>query len=489
MIERSIGYEASDGGDRFCAYLAPMDALAPAEAWQSAIRGAPAGECRAAETIPNGIRPAPLAEAWSSLLPVGGPAETLADPGAPETAEQRKRNRLWSLRETAARIEPWDHHRRDGTNGPSRIAMCGKVALPSGAYFGKRDNLAGVYGVQTCGRAWTCAVCRARAAAHHTEEITRAWQAWHAAGGRAYFATFTIRHTAHDDPETLRRGLADAWARMTSGAWWHKWRTAAGAEYVRALDVTHGFHNGWHLHYHVILFTKADFPEADLRKTLYARWDLAVKKTESLGPSHAGNAEHSVDLENAAHGDALAGYLAKLGLELAGDLYKVGAQWNDHRTPWEILADAECLRKKIEALDPGSPERELWAGDELRAIELWKQFSGAMRGARWFAWSSKLRDVAGLGTEISDEEAAALESKAELEVVAVVPDELRKRVLRYRVIRGILDCIERGLPIVPYLETFMGAAEVAIWEHANSRESIEAFQRAREARLRGEHGT
>jgi hypothetical protein len=126
-------------------------------------------------------------------------------------------------------------------------------------------------------------------------------------------------------------------------------------------------------------------------------------------------------------------------------------------------------------------EREEASRECKHRIRLWHEYTSATLGKRWVRWSNRIRDAVGLGEELddSDESAVAeLEEKGQVEPVARVPHELRKRVLYHPLLpRIIQDGLERGIPIEPLLEPYLSAVELAIWAEAQSRERLEELKK------------
>ena len=201
-----------------------------------------------------------------------------------------------------------------------RLRLCGKAVVSEhgaalifsgspGAWKGRWS------GVLACKRIWTCPVCSAKLRA---ERLGRALGAMNALGGRWQMLTFTVRHQAGDDPQQLLRGEMRALARMRRvraiGAIWKRAVTAS----VRATEMTFG-RNGWNPHLHVLFRLKQ--LTSDERTALRHAWRDAVAR--ELGEKHAPMLGRGLRLSKAlvvesTPPEKLAGYLFKLGCEIAG---------------------------------------------------------------------------------------------------------------------------------------------------------------------------
>jgi hypothetical protein len=145
---------------------------------------------------------------------------------------------------------------------------------------------------------------------------------------------------------------------------------------IRALEVTHSEANGWHPHFHIALFQKGTTTAAEV-DALRDLWAGLVEK--ELGSDNAPDWEHGVDYRPLN----VTEYITKLGLEVSSVTKKGrGAS----RSPWQIA----------HAAGEGQP----------RSVQLWREYSEAMRGARQLFWSRNARRFFGLAREESEYEIA-----------------------------------------------------------------------------------
>lgn len=231
----------------------------------------------------------------------------------------------------------------------------------------KRSDASAGYGhLATCGSPWACPRCTAVISVQRAEQIRRAIDHHHRAGGSVFFLTLTMRHNRG-------HGLAEEWDALSSG-----WRSCFGGPAwvgrtgrprkngtrkitvgdrdklgvlgtVRTVEATHGT-AGWHLHIHALIFFQEadpwgpvaaanaavnmpaemgsefadnlatatrkkrlpDTPEAVEKKfadSLFERWSRGVQKAGLPAPLR----EHGIDLKRVADGGEafLADYLTK----------------------------------------------------------------------------------------------------------------------------------------------------------------------------------
>lgn len=164
---------------------------------------------------------------------------------------------------------------------------------------------------------------------------------------------------------------------------------------VSAFETTHGWTNGWHPHFHLLLLIKAPTMGRALRLVagLRAAW-VSAAKAEGL---HAGRAGFRADA-----GHNAADYMAKWDLshEVAAGGAKKGK--DKGRTPSQLL-------------------RRGYEGDK-KASALWAEYERAMTGKSVLRFSPGLRKMAGV-PDVSDKQAASEEEGGERPEMEEAPQE------------------------------------------------------------------
>ena len=150
---------------------------------------------------------------------------------------------------------------------------------------------------------------------------------------------------------------------------------------ITATEITWGFANGWHVHFHEIFFVggiRVDPPRIEDR--FYSLW------SESL--AYAGlvcNREHGVKVQSGS--EKVGEYITKWGLDQEmSTMGKAGRKGSF--TPFQLLA----------LYDQG----EDWAGG------LFQIYANVTKGKKSMVWSRGLRDMMGLGEAYTDQELADL---------------------------------------------------------------------------------
>lgn len=342
----------------------------------------------------------------------------------PEKA-RAKRAELWRLKEEGWKYLP-ERTRKCHTH---RIGAEVEVSVWLDDGGNRRANYRHL---ETCSNVNICPLCAIRIRTVRARELTEQAEAWCAAhGGKDAISllTLTHRHNVTHKLKYLIDGEHRAWKKFKDKIRKHYAPAWGWAGEVRADDTTHG-ENGWHPHFHIMVFWDAPLPNGlryEREKVLREFWRKCVKRY--MGEEHEPN-DHGVDLSG---GSEAARYLMKLAFELADPISKKGKAANerDHekgRTPFELLSDA------------GS-------GDE-RAGFLFREYGAAFKGRRVFEYSrsgdfkEELRKLAGQDEEATDE--AIMEGGDVGTVELSIPGETWKKVCGVKGTRAeLLSRVER----------------------------------------------
>lgn len=212
-----------------------------------------------------------------------------------------------------------------------------------------------------------------------------------------------------------RRGLLGALYRFRySRAYKNLFDFYGVVGFIRALEVTKSYANGWHPHVHELLFFTRALSESELRafkNKLFELWYQACFRSGLALP----NRKYGVDIVR-AHSPAE--YLQKIGREqkwgAGAELTRSHVKRSRDRkgmTPFDLLRIAG--------------ENQDFSGYEAKSFI---EYATAFYGARQCVWSRGLKAAFGIG-ELSDEEIAAREDdKAQL--IMTIEPELWRRVIK-----------------------------------------------------------
>lgn len=276
-------------------------------------------------------------------------------------------------------------------------------------------------GLQTCASVWTCPVCAAKIAERRRAEVLGAMLAHQAGGANVNMLTLTVPHQRGDNLVELLDQQGKALKRF-----WNDRETKAVlvemgyVGLIRAREVTHGRratrNNGWHPHFHILLFTGVGvdlvkFDKAqmrDWRVRLYMRWAKACAYAGLGEPSF----EYGLRLDD---GTVAGAYAAKWGLEdeITKGHTKKGKEGNE--TPFDLL--------RAVLADP----------NDKQAAALFREFAAAYKGHRQLYWSKGLKARYAVEDSTDEEVAERIEEGAEL-LGQLTPEQWR----------DVLKCDARG---------------------------------------------
>lgn len=275
----------------------------------------------------------------------------------------------WGLLTAVQEVLPRSH--RVNNCFRKRVSSDGSVDIVKGV-----DDRYHYKGLQTCGSVWVCPICSARVSRKRQQELKAALDSARSQGLRVFMLTLTAPHTIADDIGPLLAKLTTARRLLRNRKVWKRLASSWGlAGSVRDLEVMHGA-NGWHVHFHELLFVTGDVPDSDYAEVLEA-WQAACITAKLDAPN-----SHGVDIRDGSAADR---YVAKWGFaeEITLSHSKTGQTATSY-TPWGLLARA--------------------AYGEKYARDLFRAYALAINGKRQLVWSDGLRDLLGLGVELTDEE-------------------------------------------------------------------------------------
>lgn len=270
--------------------------------------------------------------------------------------------------------------------------------------------------VQRCGSVWNCPVCSAQISEGRREELKQGMAHWRSQGGAVYLLTLTNPHHCGDNLIQLLEGQKKALHRLwTLRKSREMFKQLGKVGHIIATEVTHGV-NGWHPHYHILLFFKNVINAKALQGFIASCWQNCCKKSGLKVPS----IEHGCDLQDGTYADK---YVGKWGLEdeMTKGHIKKGREGG--RTPWDLLRLSED-------------------GDESSG-HLFQVFANAFKGKRQLSWSKGLKSLL-LVEEVSDETLATETDKDSTEVREIAL-EIWRLIKRYKVRADFLQAVEHDV--------------------------------------------
>lgn len=258
--------------------------------------------------------------------------------------------------------------------------------------------------LMTCRNVWVCPICNRKITERRRVELVQGVNNWRAKGGGVLLLTLTVPHYAQQRLAPVLGGISHARKLMLNRKPWKKMKTTLGiVGDVCALEVTHGA-NGWHPHFHVLVFTRLPFTSSSLPSIEVMILDQWKKACITAGLPEPNR--HGVSVED---GSKAAAYATKWGLEHEMTKGHIKRGREGGKTVSDMLQDF---------LDTKSPV----------AASLFKEFAEAFKGKKQLHWSVGLRDLVGLNEEATDEELADKQEE-DAALFAEIPLELWRVVL------------------------------------------------------------
>lgn len=300
------------------------------------------------------------------------------------SAESRAQR--WALKSVVNRIMP-----------KSRTAQCMRDRAPipftglSQIQVHKTANTGKAFytGLMACGSVWNCPVCSAKVSERRRIELHEGMEAARRLGYKIHFVTLTIPHGLGDDLSVMKGLQQKALARLSSGKNAIKTILARnGIEqhgYIRAYEITHGKENGFHPHFHILLFTSPNVTPDEVQELYAPAWQKACVAVGLPKPSD----KHGCTVQD---GNKAAEYASKWGLE--DEMTKANSKVAKRKgmTPWGLLRAV---------LDGDNPD---YSPKYAKGVFL--AYSKCMTGARQLYWSNGLRAKLALAPEMTDEQVA-----------------------------------------------------------------------------------
>lgn len=284
-------------------------------------------------------------------------------------------------------------------------------------------NKAFYTGLMACGSVWSCPVCAAKISERRRQELKQGMEAANGLGWQAHFVTLTVRHGIGDNLKDMKERMSKALRRLNSGKNRIKdvlLRNGIDQKgYVRAYEVTHT-QNGFHPHYHIILFTLGGTSQQIQR--LYA--PLWQKACVSVGLSKP-SLERGCTVQDGSHA---AEYASKWGIE--DEMTKANQKQSKRKgiTPWGLLRAV---------LDENNPEYQ-----PDYAANLFRVYAACMKGARQLYWSNGLRKALGLIQELTDEQLAEQITDEDSHFMGALTDEQWKAIRKAKAEAHVLTVAE-----------------------------------------------
>lgn len=292
-----------------------------------------------------------------------------------ELRRLERRLQRYDLQRVAAKLLPENN----------RLSKCCWCPVGDGVEIRKNPETKATHyakGIAHCGSVSLCPVCSAKITERRRADVKQGIQNWQARGHSVFMVTFTMQHDNKDLLVDLVHLMIKALRKFKAGKGYqllkNKYKLAGN---IKAFEFTWSQENGWHPHTHYLFFT--ELPTIDPKEIFHDFYKRYSAMLAEMG-GYA-SIEHGVDIRVAD--EAAGNYVSKMGIdfELVKGAQKQGRDYG-HYTPFELLDLAKD-------------------GNNL-AIRKFKEFARSTKGINFLKWSNKLRDLLGVGPEISNEDIA-----------------------------------------------------------------------------------
>lgn len=306
----------------------------------------------------------------------------------------------------------------------SRTSKCMRWRVPGRemeVVYSPAHQRANFHGHQVCASPWVCPVCASKISERRRFEVAGAIASAKAQGLAVYLLTLTFPHGLGDDLGECMAGALKAYSKLFSGKAGQKLRDRVGLQgTIRALEVTHGELNGFHPHFHTLLFIDPakGFTPAYVQEQIGPRWQAVAVSSGLPMPS----LQHGCRVDG---GDKAAAYVAK------------GSTWGLES---EVTKGQSKIAKGAKGRTPFALLRDYAQGDK-RAGALFAEYAKVFQGKRQLVWSDGLKRRLAV-YEMTDEELAHMPDEAPTKLLATLTDDEWKVIYRKRLEVVVLDLAE-----------------------------------------------
>ncbi len=330
------------------------------------------------------------------------------EPKAPEYDALAARANRWSLKAVVNGLLP-----------TSRTSKCCKWRIPAqqlGVVKGKQSGKATYTGLEVCSSVWACPLCAAKISERRRVELVRAMGEAKRQTLKVFLLTLTIPHGLGDPLPATMEKLQKAMRYFGSGRAAATWRESIGlVGTIRALEVTFG-KNGWHPHFHVLVFIDGKVPRAQMEVDASVLWRKAAIKAGLPAPHPV----HGCDMSDGSWANR---YVTKWGME--NEMTKShlkSTRGEKGSSVWGLLA---AVRDE---------------GDKQAAARF-VEFAGAFKGQRQLFWSRGLKDR--LKVDEKTDEQIAAEQQEEADLITLMTNDEWRAVYRQKKEAEFLSICEK----------------------------------------------
>lgn len=285
---------------------------------------------------------------------------------------------------------------RKGIKTPlfKRNEFCGNILADASSVM-RTDKYKSIINthIAHCSSVWLCPVCSSIIQSKRADDVQKAINWANDNDYQVVMVTYTSSHNVKMSLVEFGQQLQKAYEMMMKNI--RKSRKKYEIGYIKGVEFTHSYRNGWHKHYHVILILKKECDVDAYFATIKKSWETACIKNSLLDATNEKAVqdfrEHSVNIVKSAK--EISNYVNKsskewtLADEMSKSVLKIGHN-NEHRTPFQILCDIATTKDKKQ---------------RYKDIDVFVEYMLYTYGLHQQDYSNGLKDAVGI-RELSDEE-------------------------------------------------------------------------------------
>lgn len=263
----------------------------------------------------------------------------------------------------------------------------------------RKEGIAYFSNAQRCGYAGVCPVCGTKIAQARADEIERGIVNHLERGGGVEMMMFTFPHRIGMRLGSLLDVMGPGFRRVIGGRPWRRACETLGIEgHIKSLEILHGM-NGWHPHYHVLLFTKTPISETErefLGSSMYSRWASYVE-----GAGYGLPKRELFRLEPVRGPADVSEYLTKLAtVEGDGGLARSASL---EMARHDLKGNRTGPGRSLEMRSPFRILNDFLSSGDCDDLALWYEYEECIKGKQLIRWSNGLKASLGV-TEMTDQE-------------------------------------------------------------------------------------
>lgn len=232
-------------------------------------------------------------------------------------------------------------------------------------------------GLQVCDSVWSCPICSQRIAMGRSNELAFAVAKWFDEYGWVAMLTLTARHSRGDSLKKTIDTILESYRALTSGKRFQGWKKSGWVHSVRATEITWGEKNGWHPHFHILMFLNpmSNVAWGDMKSKISTAWLAELAKVGGDGVEGVAANFIVADVE-------IYDYITKYGRIQP-------RSWGVHA---ELAMSVSKRVSKRDGITPFGMLEKIANGDKAKMhTYLFREYAETMAGKQQLVWSAGLK--------------------------------------------------------------------------------------------------